>query len=97
MQSLVHGKPDRFYADEGKRRADAGFPVGAMVFRVGGTDGLEIELERFDPITMLVTSSAGQTVCLLALEPGRVPEFGRGVRELATRDVVSRVEAEPHL
>jgi primosomal protein N' (replication factor Y) (superfamily II helicase) len=97
VQSLVRGKAERFHADEAKRRSEAGFPVGAPVFRVGGAEGLEIELQRFDPITMLVTSSAEQTVCLLALEPSRVPEFGRVVRELAARDVVSRVEAEPHL
>ena len=41
--------------------------------------------------------SEDQTVCLLALEPGRVPAFGRAVRELAAREVVTRVEAEPHL
>jgi hypothetical protein len=34
---------------------------------------------------------------LLALDPARVPAFGRAVRELAAREVVTRVEAEPHL
>jgi hypothetical protein len=34
---------------------------------------------------------------LLALDPGRVAAFGRAVRALAARDVVTRVEAEPHL
>jgi hypothetical protein len=34
---------------------------------------------------------------LLALESGKVPEFGRIVRELAATEVVTRVEAEPHL
>jgi hypothetical protein len=34
---------------------------------------------------------------LLALDPGRVPAFGKRIRELATDGVVDRVEAEPHL
>ncbi|MBI3648174.1 MAG: hypothetical protein HY240_05445 [Actinobacteria bacterium] len=58
VQALVRGNPDRFHADEARRRAAAG---------------------------------------LLALEPGRVTEFGRVMRELAARGVVQRVEAEPHL
>jgi len=97
VQSLVQGKPERFHADERARRADAGFPVGAAVFRVGGPHGLERDLARLEPTTMLVSSAEDQTVCLLALEPGRVPEFGRAIRDLAARDRVARVEAEPHL
>jgi len=34
---------------------------------------------------------------LLALEAGRVPAFGRAMRDLAVGGVVERVEAEPHL
>lgn len=97
VQALVRGNPDRFHTDEARRRADAGFPVGAPVFRIAGTPGLEHELEALRPITLLTSSAAGQTVCLLALEPGRVPELGRAVRALAARDLVTRVEAEPHL
>jgi primosomal protein N' (replication factor Y) len=97
VQSLVAGKPDRFHAEETKRRAAAGFPVGAAVFRIAGSDELEEQIKRFDPITLLVSSAEGQTICLLALEPGKVPEFGRLVRELASTEVVTRVEAEPHL
>ena len=55
------------------------------------------ELADVDPITMLVSSVGEQTVCLLALEPGRVDGFGRTIRDLAARDIVERVEAEPHL
>jgi hypothetical protein len=55
------------------------------------------ELALLGPTTLLVSSAGEQTVCLLALEPGRVPEFGRAIRDLAARDLVSRVEAEPHL
>jgi primosomal protein N' (replication factor Y) len=97
VQSLVQGAPRRFHADESRRRAEAGFPVGSAVFRVAGSPGIETELERFEPYTLLVTSSGDQTVCLLALDPRRVPEFGRAAREMATCDRVSRVEAEPHL
>ena len=62
-----------------------------------GAPGVDGELALLKPTTMLVSSVGEQTVCLLALEPGRVPEFGRAVRDLAARDIVSRVEAEPHL
>jgi primosomal protein N' (replication factor Y) len=97
VQALVKGKPDRFHADERARRSAAGFPVGSAVFRIVGNQELEGALRAFDPITLLVTSPGDQTICLLALDPGRVPSFGRAIRELAARDVVSRVEAEPHL
>ncbi len=97
IQALVRGNPDRFHADERRRREAAGFPIGAAVFRIAGPPALEDALSRHRPITLLVSSVGDQTVCLLALEPDRVPEFGRVVRELAARDLVTRVEAEPHL
>jgi primosomal protein N' (replication factor Y) len=97
VQALVRGKPDRFHAEEANRRSDAGFPVGSAVFRVAGSGELEASLAALQPRTMLVTTLGDRTVCLLALDPGRVPAFGRTVRELAARDVVTRVEAEPHL
>ena len=62
-----------------------------------GGDGLEATVRAHDPITMLVTSLAGRTVCLLALEPGRLPAFGAAMRSLAAAGVVERVEAEPHI
>ncbi|MGE5225434.1 MAG: hypothetical protein ACM3OO_01015 [Planctomycetaceae bacterium] len=97
VQAVVRGNPDRFHARERERRAAAGFPVGAPTFRVVGDERLERELAAFAPITALVTSLGGRTVCLLALEPGRLGAFGAGIRELAARGVVERVEAEPHL
>jgi primosomal protein N' (replication factor Y) len=97
IQSLVLGEPSRFHRDERERRAQAGFPVGSAVFRVVGRDDLPESLSSLDPNTMLVSSSEDQTVCLLALDPGVVPAFGRVARELAQRDVITRVEAEPHL
>jgi primosomal protein N' (replication factor Y) len=97
VQALVKGKPDRFRADEAARRAAAGFPVGSAVFRVVGNGDLEGALRAFDPLTLLVTSLGDQTICLLALDPETVPSFGSAIRGLAARDVVSRVEAEPHL
>jgi primosomal protein N' (replication factor Y) len=97
VQALVKGKPDRFHADERARRAAAGFPVGSAVFRVVGSAALEEELRRFDPITLLATAAGDRTICLLALDPAAVPSFGRAARALAVRDVVDRVEAEPHL
>ena len=97
VQALVRGKPDRFHAEEAARRADAGFTVGSAVFRVAGTQELEGALSALEPRTLLVTSLEERTVCLLALDPEAVPAFGRIMRELAVRDVVTRVEAEPHL
>jgi primosomal protein N' (replication factor Y) len=97
VQALVRGIPDRFHDRERERRAAAGFPVGAAVFRVIGTEALEDALAEHEPITSLVTSLGGRTVCLLALEPGRVPAFGDAMRRLAAVGVVERVEAEPHL
>ncbi len=97
VQTLVQGNPRRFHGDEARRRAEAGFPVGSAVFRVAGTPGFEAELDRFEPSALLVSALGDQTVCLLALDPRRVPEFGRAIRELAVRDHVTRVEAEPHL
>ncbi len=97
IQALVRGNPDRFHVDEAERRKAAGFPVGSAVFRVAGSAELEAELAAIQPITMLTSSVGDQTVCLLALDPGRVSELGHTVRELAARDVVARVEAEPHL
>ncbi len=97
VQALVSGNPRRFYRAELPRRATAGFPSGWPVFRVVGTSGLEQELRSLSPATLLVTSAGDETVCLLTLEPRDVPAFGRAVRDLAARDVVKRVEAEPHL
>ena len=97
IQSLVMGEPSRFHRDERERRAQAGFPVGSAVFRVVGRRDLPEALAAIEAITMLVSSHEGQTVCLLALEPGDVPAFGRAARELARRDVIIRLEAEPHL
>jgi hypothetical protein len=97
VQALVRGNTERFHERERALRAAAGFPVGAPVFRVVGGPALEPELDAFAPITSLVSSLEDRTVCLLALEPGRVAAFGAAMRELAVRGVVERVEAEPHL
>ncbi len=97
VQSLVSGNPARFHRSELPRRADAGFPAGWPVFRVTGDATLGDELASLDPRTLLSSSGEGQTVCLVALEPGAVRTFGRTMRALSERGVVTRVEAEPHL
>jgi primosomal protein N' (replication factor Y) len=97
VQALVRGNPDRFHAEERKRRRDAGLPVGAAVFRITGSAGIEAELNAFEPSTLLVSASEGRTVCLLALDPERVSALGTRLRQLAADGVVDRVEAEPHL
>jgi hypothetical protein len=97
VQALVRGNPDRFLAREREQRAAAGFPVGSPVFRVTGGDGVEAALAEHEPLTSLVTTLGDRTICLLALEAGRVPAFSRAMRDLAIEGVVERVEAEPHL
>ena len=97
VQAVVRGNPDRFHADEAGRRRDAGFPVGAPVFRVAGTGDLAARLAGLAPIT-LITSSLGDAVhCLVSLDPADVGAFGTLARELAGTGILTRVEAEPHL
>jgi primosomal protein N' (replication factor Y) (superfamily II helicase) len=97
VQALVTGNPARFHRVEIPRRTQAGFPPGAPVFRVAGTSALAEEAPRLPHRTLLVTSAGDETLCLLALDAGDLPVFGRAARELASRGVVTRVEAEPHL
>ena len=97
VQALVRGNPDRFLMREREQRAEAGFPVGAPVFRLIGGQGLEAALAEHEPLTSLVTTLGDRTICLLALEAGRVAAFSRAMRALAVEGVVERVEAEPHL
>src|SRR5438093_594365 len=67
------------------------------VFRVTGDAALANELASLEPRTLLSSGGEGQTVCLVALDPGAVRTFGRTMRALSERGVVTRVEAEPHL
>jgi primosomal protein N' (replication factor Y) len=97
VQSLVAGKPDRFARTEPSRRAAAGFPVGAAVFRVVGSSGLEEAISTVPHHTLLVSALEEQTVCLVALDPTDVGRLGERLRLLAQRGIVTRVEAEPHL
>jgi primosomal protein N' (replication factor Y) len=97
VQALVSGNPGRFHRAEMQRRAEAGFPVGAAVFRVAGSSALPGELGALPHRTLLVTGAGDETLCLLALDAADVPAFGRAMRDLAGRGVASRVEAEPHL
>jgi primosomal protein N' len=97
VQALVRGDPARFHADEARRRSVAGFPVGLAVFRVAGDETIVEAIDGFEPVTMLVTGAGKRTVCLLALDPHRVPAFGVRMHELAVAGAVNRVEAEPHL
>lgn len=97
VQALVVGRPERFARTERDRLAAAGFPVGAPVFRIAGTNEVERELGRLPHRTLVASSLEDRTVCLVALDPANVAEFGAGVRRLAEGGVVTRVEAEPHL
>ena len=51
--------------------------------RHGVARSIETELRAFEPSTLLVSSSEGRTVCLLALDPERVTALGTRLRELA--------------
>jgi primosomal protein N' (replication factor Y) len=97
VQALVTGNADRFHRAEIPRRAEAGFPPGAPVFRVAGAAQLPRELEALPHSMLLATAVGDGTLCLLTLEAQDVPAFGRAMRDLAARGLVSRVEAEPHL
>ncbi len=97
VQALVRGNPARFHDRELRRRRDAGFPVGAPVFRVAGDETVAERVAELDPITQLVSAVGDRTVCLVALEPAAVARFGDAMRDLAAAGVVDRVEAEPHL
>jgi primosomal protein N' (replication factor Y) len=97
VQALVTGRPDRFARTERPRLEAAGFPVGAPVFRVVGTDALPESLAALPHTTLLASGLGDETVCLLALRLEDVEAFGEGVRRLAERGIVTRVEAEPHL
>ncbi|MDP9296828.1 MAG: hypothetical protein M3O88_09085 [Actinomycetota bacterium] len=98
VQALVSGNADRFLRSEVPRRVSAGFAPGDPVFRVFGSAEVEEELARLGPKTLLATPApSGETVCLLAIDPRDVVRFGNAIRDLAARDVVTRVEAEPHL
>jgi len=97
VQALVSGRPERFHRSEAPHRAEAGFPVGAPVFRVVGGPSLEHELGALAHRTLLSSVVGGATICLVALDPEHVPGFGAAMRRLAAGGVVTRVEAEPHL
>jgi primosomal protein N' (replication factor Y) len=97
VQALVTGNPSRFHRAEAPRLAEAGFPVGSPVFRVAGAAGLGDALEALPHRSVVVSVVGGATVCLVALDPATLPEFGEAMRRLAERGVVARVEAEPHL
>jgi primosomal protein N' (replication factor Y) len=97
IQALVSGNPSRAARIEGPRLADAGFPVGAPVFRVVGTAALDDALTALPHRTLLVSAVGDATVCLAVVPPEELRAWGEAVRGLAVRGVVTRVEAEPHL
>jgi primosomal protein N' (replication factor Y) (superfamily II helicase) len=97
IQALVSGNPSRAARIEGPRLSDAGFPVGAPVFRVVGSAPLEAALTALPHTTLLVSGLGDATVCLAVVPPEDLRTWGDAVRGLALRGVVTRVEAEPHL
>jgi len=97
VQALVTGRPARFHRDEAARRAEAGFPLGAPVFRIVGTAGLGDAIAALSTRSQLVSTAGGATVCLVALDRETLPAFAAAMRRLTQAGVVTRVEAEPHL
>jgi hypothetical protein len=67
------------------------------VFRLTGDAELDRGRAALDPGTLLSSNVGGATICLVALDAGRVPGFGAEMRRLAAAGIVTRVEAEPHL
>ena len=67
------------------------------ISRVSGKGELRQELDATQPVHVLETTLGNETLCLVTVAPERLDEFGRTVRSLAERGIVTRVEAEPHL
>jgi primosomal protein N' (replication factor Y) len=97
IQALVQGNPARFHRTQLEHRGASGFPVGHPVFKVSGGPELAAELRAVGPAHLLEASLGDETVCLLTIRPETLTDFGRTVRRLAERGIVTRVEAEPHL
>ena len=97
VQSLVQGTAARHHRAERTRREAAGFPPGFPVFRIFGGRDLRAGIDEAAPHHVLETSLGDETVCLVTVHPDTLQEFGRTVRTLAERAIVTRVEAEPHL
>ena len=97
VQSLVQGNPARHHRAERERRTSAGFPPGYPVFRMLGSTDLRAAIEETKPHHVLETSLGDETVCLVTVHPDALHVFGRIVRGLVERGIVTRVEAEPHL
>ena len=95
IQALIRWDPTPFLLHEAGQRARAGFPPGHPVFRIEGGPTLSEGLAEI-PIETVLTSGAGEgQVCLVAVRPGDLGSFRRGVLALVDAGVVIRVEAEP--
>jgi primosomal protein N' (replication factor Y) len=97
IQALVRSDPWHFHRAERPRLAEAGFPPGSPVFRLRGTAAIPEALRPLDPVTLLVSGSGDETVCLVTVRPADLEGFRERVRGLAEDQTVSRVEAEPQL
>jgi primosomal protein N' (replication factor Y) (superfamily II helicase) len=97
VQALIRWDPSVLHRAERRRREDAGFPPGFPVYRVLGSPELGPALRELGPVTLLQSSEAGQTVCLVTLRPDQVARFRHRVVALAEEGVLTRVEAEPQL
>ena len=99
IQALVRGNPDRFHADEAARGRRRGSRSASAVFRVvGHRASSSASSRRSRPITMLVivARESRRYACSRSTRDVSASSVAL-LRELAVRDVVTRVEAEPHL
>ena len=87
--------PERFHRAERARREEAGFPVGAPVFRVEASEEAVAGIRSLDP-PLLLESGGTPRVCLVALRPETLSGFADSMRRLARDGDVLRVDAEPH-
>ena len=97
VQALVRGNPIGSSRASGSNAPPPGSRSAPPCSGSPAGDGVEAALAEHEPLTSLVTTLGDRTICLLALEAGRVPAFSRAMRDLAVEGVVERVEAEPHL
>jgi primosomal protein N' (replication factor Y) len=100
IQALVRWEPVPFLLGEAGRRAEAGFPPGRAVFRLGSPlppEQLRTALAASGARTALATSAGSSTLCLVTVGPESQARFREAIVDLATTGSVERVEAEPNL
>lgn len=95
IQALVRWEPVRALLEEGRQRAEAGFPPNHPVFRLEGRQELAEAVAEGPGRVVVSTSLEGRTVCLVTVPPARMEAFRAAALRLVGEGVLERVEAEP--